>query len=132
LSLWLSEASEITSSHIAVTHVQPPFLVDFVVSLHIYDMARYSLYMKKCNKENKYMTLAKHTKLLFISAWKTQNSKENNAPLNFVLYLHDFLFSLMKHTNLMIAPIFIRSETLGLKRNSKKTASVIFGKKRRV
>ena len=30
----------------------------------------------------------------------------------------------MKHTNLMIAPIFIRS----LKRNSKKTASVIFGK----
>ena len=35
----------------------------------------------------------------------------------------------MKHTNLnMIAPIFIRSETLSLKRNSKKTASVIFGK----
>ena len=34
----------------------------------------------------------------------------------------------MKHTNLMIAPIFIRSETLKLKRNSKKTASVIFGK----
>ena len=28
----------------------------------------------------------------------------------------------------MIAPIFIRSETLSLKRNSKKTASVIFGK----
>jgi molybdenum cofactor biosynthesis enzyme MoaA len=28
----------------------------------------------------------------------------------------------------MIAPIFIRSETLGLKRNSKKTASVTFGK----
>ena len=35
---------------------------------------------------------------------------------------------LMKHTNLMIAPIFIRSETLSLKRNSKKTASVIVGK----
>ena len=35
----------------------------------------------------------------------------------------------MKHTNLnMIAPIFIRCETLSLKRNSKKTASVIFGK----
>jgi hypothetical protein len=34
----------------------------------------------------------------------------------------------MKHTNLMIAPIFIRSETLSSKRNSKKTASVIFGK----
>ena len=29
----------------------------------------------------------------------------------------------------MIAPIFIRSETISLKRNSKKTASVIFGKK---
>ena len=28
----------------------------------------------------------------------------------------------------MIAPIFIRSETLSLKRNSKKTASVIVGK----
>jgi hypothetical protein len=28
----------------------------------------------------------------------------------------------------MIAPIFIRSETLSLKRNSKLTASVIFGK----
>jgi hypothetical protein len=28
----------------------------------------------------------------------------------------------------MIAPIFVRSETLSLKRNSKKTASVIFGK----
>jgi single-stranded DNA-binding protein len=28
----------------------------------------------------------------------------------------------------MIAPIFIRSETRSLKRNSKKTASVIFGK----
>ena len=36
LSLWLSEASEITSSHIAVTHVQLPFLVDFVVSLQAY------------------------------------------------------------------------------------------------
>jgi hypothetical protein len=34
----------------------------------------------------------------------------------------------MKHTNLTIAPIFIRSETLSLKRNFKKTASVIFGK----
>ena len=29
-------------------------------------------------------------------------------------------FVLMKHTNLIIAPIFIRSETLSLKRNSKK------------
>jgi hypothetical protein len=38
----------------------------------------------------------------------------------------------MKHTNLMIAPIFIRSETLSLKRNSKKTASVIVGKTSRV
>jgi hypothetical protein len=38
----------------------------------------------------------------------------------------------MKHTNLMIAPIFIRIETLSLKRNSKKTASVIFGKTSRV
>jgi hypothetical protein len=28
----------------------------------------------------------------------------------------------------MIAPIFVRSETLSLKRNSKKTASVIVGK----
>jgi hypothetical protein len=28
------------------------------------------------------------------------------------------LFVLIKHTNLMIAPIFIRSETLSLKRNS--------------
>ena len=28
----------------------------------------------------------------------------------------------------MIGPIFVRSETLSLKRNSKKTASVIFGK----
>jgi hypothetical protein len=34
----------------------------------------------------------------------------------------------MKHTNLMIVPIFIRSETLSLKRNSKQTASVIIGK----
>ena len=34
----------------------------------------------------------------------------------------------MKHTNLMIAPIFIRSETLGLKRNSKKNGECNFGK----
>ena len=39
----------------------------------------------------------------------------------------------MKHTNFMIAPIFIRSKTLSLKRNSKKTTSVIIAlKKRRV
>jgi hypothetical protein len=34
----------------------------------------------------------------------------------------------MKRSNLKIAPIFIRSETLSLKRNSKNTASEIFGK----
>jgi hypothetical protein len=33
---FVTEASEITSSHIAVTHVQPPFPVDFVVSLQAY------------------------------------------------------------------------------------------------
>ena len=39
------------------------------------------------------------------------------------------VMALLGHrTNLMIAPIFIRSETLSLKRNSKKTASVIVGK----
>jgi hypothetical protein len=39
-------------------------------------------------------------------------------------------FVLMKHTNLMIAPIFIRSETLSLKRNSKKTSRVIIALKK--
>ena len=38
----------------------------------------------------------------------------------------------MKHTNLMIAPIFIRSETLSLKRNSKKTSRVIIALKKNV
>jgi hypothetical protein len=88
-----------------------------------------SLYMKKCNKENKYMTLAKHQSFCL---YRLGKQKRKQCAIIFIINrdwkvklctVLTWFFVLMKHTNLMIAPIFIRNETLGLKRNSKKTAS---------